>query len=102
VSKTTIAIIAFMWIFVGAVELYDVYYSIKLAEYLYDNELNPYWKVFNSIGWWFCCAFHGYENHCNDWRFVRCHFLFPHKEIYSRMAVLNFSLFFPTYIINIS
>jgi len=36
------------WLFVGFVEAYDVYWSIKLQDTLYDNELNPIGKFLMS------------------------------------------------------
>ena len=38
-----------MWIFIALVEIYDVYLSIKLADFLYENELNPIGKYLIKI-----------------------------------------------------
>ena len=37
------------WAFVGFVEVYDVYWSIKLQEILLSNELNPIGKFLISL-----------------------------------------------------
>lgn len=37
-----------VWLFVAFVETYDVYWSIKLQEILYQNELNPIGQVLMS------------------------------------------------------
>ena len=36
------------WLFVGFVEAYDVYWSVKLQDTLYENELNPIGKFLIS------------------------------------------------------
>lgn len=38
-----------VWLFVGFVECYDVYWSIKLQETLYGNELNPIGRFLISL-----------------------------------------------------
>jgi hypothetical protein len=37
------------WLFVGFVECYDVYWSIKLQDTLYGNELNPIGRFLISL-----------------------------------------------------
>jgi hypothetical protein len=38
-----------VWLFVAFVEVYDVYWSIKLQEVLYENELNPIGSALMSL-----------------------------------------------------
>jgi hypothetical protein len=37
------------WLFIGLVEAYDVYWSVKLQDTLYENELNPIGKFLISL-----------------------------------------------------
>jgi len=43
------AIFLLVWLFVGFVECYDIYWSIKLQETLYGNELNPVGRFLISL-----------------------------------------------------
>lgn len=43
------AIFLLVWLFVGFVEVYDVYWSIKLQDMLVQNEINPVGKFLLSM-----------------------------------------------------
>lgn len=44
-KRWAITLAVVLWLFVGFVECYDIYWSIKLADTLYQNELNPIGKL---------------------------------------------------------
>ena len=44
-ARWAITLAVVLWLFVGFVEFYDIYWSIALADTLYENELNPIGKL---------------------------------------------------------